>query len=113
MKTSEHIRAVCQAFTAELAKLHARSDWPKYRSSKLTLTVDFAVDEGGKFKIQWTQGYGNEVKATDLDKLMAEVWRRNDFDDREEAAINMLALPAPADTSESLRPGFVADNPDL
>jgi len=89
------ITDVFKAFTDELVALHQRAAWPQYKSSALTLRVTYSHAEGGKLMLQCASGWGTEVKAASLGRLMDEVYRRNDFEDREDAAMNMIAIAPP------------------
>lgn len=87
MALADSIDHVQREFLAELRKLHAKMDWPRYKHTKLTLQLSYS-DDNPRIELTWSGEYGEApVKGTDLVAVMAEVYRRLGYDDRAEAAI--------------------------
>lgn len=103
MNQEEMIQTIAQDFAQELAKLKSRMAWPDYSIQYLKLEVTHD-SKGAEFKIQATVGreYNKtQVSGTDLGRVMDEVYRRLNFDDKEEARIaaSLVALAPPEEKS--------------
>lgn len=101
MSIEQAQRELTQAFVIELVKLHAKMDWPRYKTSNITLTVDFSQEEV-KTKLTFIHDYGNSVEHAELGPLMDEVYRRLGFKDKADTKIQQAgqALRALTDQRE-------------
>ncbi len=94
IEDDEMIRCVAEIFQTELAKLHARSDWPSYQSAQLYLRVSYSPEKS-TFKLVSQPPFSDSCEGSRLGALMDEVYHRLDFDDTEKARIetSLKALP--------------------
>lgn len=86
--TTEYTDRATIDFLTELRKLHTKMDWPGYKRSRLTLEVNFSLEDP-KVQLSWTGEYGDgSVKGAELGPIMDEVYRRLGYEDRANAAID-------------------------
>lgn len=87
-----NVMGVVQTFRGALAQVHTVMAWARYHKSTLTLTVEYSEEEA-KYFLQYSNGWdGVTVKAASLESLMLEVGRRLNFNDREGAKMDLLAI---------------------
>ena len=102
--TTEHTDRVEIDFLTELRKLHTKMDWPRWKTTTLTLEVAFSHNDP-KIQITWRGEYGTDVHGAELGPLMDEVYRRLGYADRAEAAISSktrrLAPPCEEETENA------------
>lgn len=95
---------LAREFEAELRRLHQRMDWSNYASSSLDLRVTFSRDKStAEIEASVGPDYPKVVvKGLDLGKVMDEVYRRLNYEDKAKWEIeqSLRALPGPEEGPE-------------